>query len=204
MKKTTQNLPSEESLVARARGGSPDALAELACLHSPQIYRVSLTILRNHADAEDNVQDVFCKVHKNIHRFEGRSRFSSWLVRIAVNEALMKIRIRHSERMVFHVDMPKADSEHSPVLEIEDDRPDPERQYITSELAARAFHGLRPLLRQMFTLHATAGWTHRELAGAIGITVSTAKSRIFRARSQMQQRLHSIAKLSKESDVLVQ
>lgn len=191
MKKTTQNLQSEESLVTRARGGSSDALAELACLHSPQIYRVSLTILRNHADAEDNVQDVFCKAHKNIHRFEGRSRFSSWLVRIAVNEALMKIRSRRSERMVFHVDMPRPEGEYSPLLEIEDDRPDPERQYMTSELAARAFHGLRPLLRQMFTLHAAGGWTHRELAGAIGITVSTAKSRIFRARAQMQHRLNA-------------
>jgi RNA polymerase sigma-70 factor (ECF subfamily) len=147
--------------------------------------------LRNHADAEDNVQDVFYKAYKNIHRFEGRSRFSSWLVRITVNEALMKIRSRQSERILFHVDMPRTESEHSPVLEIEDDRPDPKRQYITRELAATAFHGLHPLLRQMFTLHAAGGWTHRELAGAIGITVSTAKSRIFRARAQMQQRLHA-------------
>ena len=157
MKKTTQNLKFEDSLVTTARGGSSDALAELACLHSPQIYRVSLTILRNHADAEDNVQDVFCKAHKNIHRFEGRSRFSSWLVRIAVNEALMKIRSRRSERMAFRVDMPRPEGEYSPLLEIEDDRPGPERQYMTSELAARAFHGLRPLLRQMFTLHAAGG-----------------------------------------------
>jgi RNA polymerase sigma-70 factor (ECF subfamily) len=139
-------------LITRARGGSSEAFTDLVCLHSPQIYRVSLTILRNHADAEDNVQDVFYKVYKDIHRFEGRSRFSSWLVHITVNEALMKIRSRQSERMLFHLNMPEG--EHSPVLEIEDDRPDPERQYITSELAARAFHGLHPLLRQMFTLHA--------------------------------------------------
>jgi RNA polymerase sigma-70 factor (ECF subfamily) len=137
------------------------------------------------------VQDVFYKAYKNIHRFEGRSRFSSWLVRITVNEALMKIRSRQSERLVFRIDIPRPEREHSAVLEIEDDRPDPERQFITSELAARAFHGLHPLLRHMFTLHAAGGWTHRELAGAIGITVSTAKSRIFRARAQMQQRLHA-------------
>ncbi len=191
MKNAAQNRQSEELLIARARGGSSEAFTKLVFLHSPQIYRVSLTILRNHADAEDNVQDVFYKVYKNIHRFEGRSRFSSWLVRITVNEALMKIRSRQSERLVFRIDIPRPEGEHSAVLEIEDDRPDPERQYITSELAATAFHGLHPLLRHMFTLHAAGGWTHRELAGAIGITVSTAKSRIFRARAQMQQRLHA-------------
>ena len=191
MKSADQNQQSEELLIARARCGNSEAFTELVCLHSPQIYRVSLTILRNHADAEDNVQDVFCKAYKNMHRFEGRSRFFSWLVRITINEALMKIRRRQSERMVFYVDMPRLEGEDSAVLEIEDDRPDPERQYISSELAARALHGLHPLLRQMFTLRAAGGWTYRELAGAIGITVSTAKSRIFRARAQMQQRLHA-------------
>jgi len=135
-------------------------------------------------DAEDNVQDVF-------YRFEGRSRFSSWLVRVTVNEALMKIRSRQSERTMSHVDLPTAEGEHSPVLEIADNRPDPERQYITSELAATAFHGLHPLPRQMFALHAAGGWTHRDLAGGIGMTVSTVKSRIFRARAQMQQCLQA-------------
>ena len=190
MKNAAQNQHSEE-IITRARGGNSEAFTDLVSLHSPQVYRVSLTILRNHADAEDNVQDVFCKAYKNMHRFEGRSRFFSWLVRITINEALMKIRRRQSERMVFYVDMPRPAGEDSPVLEIEDAHPGPERQYITSELTARALHGLHPLLRRMFTLRAAGGWTYRELAGAIGITVSTAKSRIFRARAQMQQRLHA-------------
>ena len=189
MKNPAQDRQSEKLLIARARGGNSEAFTDLVCLHSPQVYRVSLTILRNHADAEDNVQDVFCKAYKNIHRFEGRSRFFSWLARITVNEALMKIRRRRCERTVFYVDTPRPEGEDSPILEIEDGHPDPECQYITSELAGRALHGLHPLLRQMFTLRAAGGWTYRELAGAIGITVSTAKSRIFRARAQMQQRL---------------
>lgn len=191
VKNAAQNPQSEKSLIARARGGSSEAFTELVCLHSPQLYRVSLSILKNHADAEDNVQDVFYKACKNIHRFEERSRFSSWLVRITVNEALMKLRSRQSERMVFHADMPSPESKPGAVLEIKDDRPDPERRYINSELAATAFHGLHPLLKQAFVLHAAGGWTHRELAGAIGITVATAKSRIFRARAQMRQRLYA-------------
>ena len=189
--KNAQDLQSEELLVARARGGSSEAFSKLVRLHSPQIYSVSLAILRNHADAEDNVQDVLCKAYKNIHRFEGRSRFSSWVVRITINEALMKIRDRRSEPVVLHADMPTSNEEHSPVPEIEDGRPNAERQYIASELTAKAFHGLHPLIRKMFRLHAASGWTHRELAVAIGITISTAKSRISRARAQMRQRLHT-------------
>ena len=69
------------------------------------------------------MRDLFYEVYKNINRCEGRSRFSSWLVRITVNEALMKIRSRQSERMVFHIDMSRPEGEHSPILEIEDDRP---------------------------------------------------------------------------------
>lgn len=190
MKNADQNLQSEDLLIARAQGGSSEAFSKLVRLHSPQIYSVSLTILRNHADAEDNVQDVLFKAYKNIHRFEGRSRFSSWVVRITINEALMKIRDRHSEPVVLHADLPISDEEHSPVPEVEDSRPDAERQYIASELTAKAFRGLRPLIKQMFTLHAANGWTHRELAVAIGITTSTAKSRIFRAREHMRERLH--------------
>ena len=191
MENAKQNLQSEDSLIARARRGNSEAFSELVRMHWQHIYGVSARILKNHADAEDNVQDVLCKAYRNIHRFEGRSRFSSWLVRITINEALMKIRSRPSEHMVFHIDMPSPEGEHRPLSEIEDGRPNPERQYIVSELAVKAFQGLHPLLRKMFTMHTAGGWTHRELAGAMGITVSTSKSRIFRARARMQEQLHT-------------
>lgn len=190
MKSYREYTQADEPLIARARRGNSEAFSELVRMHSHLIYSVSLRILKNHADAEDNLQDVLCKVYKNIHRFEGRSRFSSWLVRIAINEALMKIRKQNYQCAAGQTALPGEEGEARRVLEIGDERPDPERQSITNELAARAIHGLHPLLRQMFTLHTVGGWTHRELAGAIGITVSTAKSRIFRARRQMQQRLH--------------
>jgi RNA polymerase sigma-70 factor, ECF subfamily len=179
----------EESLIARARSSNSDAFTELVNLHSPQIYRVSLNILRNHADAEDNTQDVLCKLFKNIHRFEGRSRFSTWLVRIAINEAFLKVRNRASKASMIHVDMSSPSAARSAILQIEDGNPDPERQCVSAELARRALNGLHPLVKRMFTLHIASGWTHRELAGAIGITTATAKSRIFRARRRMQQRL---------------
>lgn len=180
---------SEQSLIARARSNNPDAFTELVNLHYPQIYRVSLNILRNHADAEDNAQDVLCKLYRNIHRFEGRSRFSTWLVRIAINEAYIKVRARTSKPLLIHVDMSRASAESESILQIEDGHPDPERQCVSAELVEMALNGLPPLIKRMFTLHIASGWTHRELGCAIGIKTATAKSRIFRARTRMQQQL---------------
>jgi RNA polymerase sigma-70 factor, ECF subfamily len=192
VKATAQDAQFEDSLVAKARGGSSEAFSELIHLHSPMIYRVSMKMLKNHADAEDNLQNVFCRVHAHIHRFGGRSRFSTWLVRITINEALMKIRRQRCERLVFQSDMPRPKGEHAPVLEIEDVRPDPESQYITKELAAKAFHGLSSAFRDTFILCKAEGWTHRELAGAMGTSVQTIKSRIFRARARLQLQLQPV------------
>ncbi len=84
----------ENILVARAQSGSEDAFAELASKHSSQIYKCSLRILHNHEDAEDNLQNVLLQAFRNINSFESKSQFSTWLVRVAINEALMKLRKR--------------------------------------------------------------------------------------------------------------
>ena len=77
--------------------------------------------------------------------------------------------------------------------QIEDGSPDPERQCIAKELATIAFLGLRPLSRDTFILHKEEGWTSRELAGELGLTVETVKSRLFRARIHMRQQLNAVA-----------
>jgi RNA polymerase sigma-70 factor, ECF subfamily len=195
VKNAIRNLRSEESLVARARSGSSEAFTELVRLHSPQIYRVSLRILKNHADAEDNLQNAFCRAHGRIRGFEGRSRFSTWLTRITINEALMKIRSRRSERVVFHDDIPRPEGEQGPVLEVEDDSPNAERQCIANELAAKVFSGLHPSLASIFIRHKAEGWTQRELAEEMGTTVATVKSRIFRARTHLQQQLQPLCRI---------
>lgn len=191
----TSNLDytqDEGRLITRACRGNSEAFSELVQMHSPRIYLTSLKILKNHADAEDNLQDVLCKVYENIRRFKGRSRFSTWLVRITINEALMKIRKENSARAAGRTELSTQDSEHSFVLEIRDGCPDPERRYIAGDLAAKAFHGVHPSLRQTFILNKSEGWTQRELAAAMGIAVATVKSRIFRTRARMQHQLQAI------------
>lgn len=194
MKLDRQVAQTEESLITRARNGHTEAFSELVRMHSRQIYGVSLRMLKNHEDAEDNVQNVFCKAYDNLHQFEGHSRFSTWLVRIAINEALMKLRKQQSEKLTAQSDLTRNDGEESPVFDVEDVRPNPERQYINKELTTKAFRGLHPSLRDTFILHKAEGWTNRELAGAMGITVETVKSRIFRARIRMRQQLNALSK----------
>ncbi len=192
MKTNSENLPVKEPLVNRARLGSSEAFSELVRTHSKHIYCISLRILKNHADAEDNLQDVLCKVYKNIGLFRGHSRFSTWVVRITINEALMKIRKDNFARASGQTDLPAGYDENNLVPEIRDQHLDPERQYIVGDLAEKAFHGVHPSLRQMFILHKGEGWTHREVAAAMGIAVATVKSRIFRTRAQMRDHLQSI------------
>ncbi len=185
---TPSNLP-ERVLVARAQSGSEDAFTELVRRHSGQIYGLSLNMLRNREDAEDNLQNVLVKAFHHIDRFEGNSQFSTWLVRIAINEALMRLRKRNSERISDYQAGTGPDDEPRTFPEIEDTRQDPERQYMSKELARKAFRGLNPSLQDTFILQKAEGWTNRELAQALGITVSTVKSRVFRARVRLRQQL---------------
>ena len=178
---------SEGPLVKRAKNGSAEAFDELVRRHSPRVFGISLRVLRNEADAADNVQNVFCKAYENLAQFRGRSRFSTWLVRIALNEALIIIRRRRRERHMCVES--EAEGVRAHVAAKCDSRPDPERWLIAKELAEKAFGGMSPLLVETFIRNKTGGWTQRELAGEIGISLAAMKSRIFHAKQRMQEQL---------------
>src|SRR5215472_1324205 len=150
----TQSRVSERTLVAKAQAGNEEAFTELVRRHSGQVFGLSLNMLRNREDAEDNLQNVLVKAFHNITRFEGNSQFSTWLVRIAINEALMKLRKRNSERISDYQSTNESDEEML-FPEIEDTRQNPERQYMTKELARKAFRGLNPSLQDTFILQKT-------------------------------------------------
>lgn len=189
-------LKYKSQLLDEARAGSQEAFAELFRLHSSQIYTISLRMLKNHEDAEDNVQIVFFKAYDNLERFEGHSKLSTWLVRIAINEALMKMRKRRPEQFAQSAESTGWQEDDEMALEIQDMRADPERQYISKELASKACRDLHPSLRDTFLLYQTEGWTNRELAKTLGVSAETVKSRVFRARTRMRQRLHTLLKSS--------
>jgi RNA polymerase sigma-70 factor (ECF subfamily) len=184
---------TEAPLINQASRGSEEAFSELVRMHSRLIYSTSLGLLKNHADAEDNLQDVLCKAYKNIHRFQGRSRFATWLFRITINEALMKIRKGNCANRAGQTDPTAEPGQEDLALTIRDKCADPERQCIASDLASKAFRRVPPLLKQTFILYQGEGWTHRELAGAMGIAVATVKSRIFRTRAHVQRHLRALS-----------
>jgi RNA polymerase sigma-70 factor (ECF subfamily) len=186
---------SEGKLIAQARRGNHEAFTELVQKHSGKIYGVSLRMLKNREDAEDNVQNVLVKAYNNLGRFEGQSQFSTWLFRITINEALMKLRRHKPERFVNASFENGQDSgTYSNYPEIEDHRQNHEREYINRELAAKALQCLNPSLRHTFVLQKAEGWTNRELARAMGITVETVKSRVFRARTRSRRRLELLTR----------
>jgi RNA polymerase sigma-70 factor, ECF subfamily len=184
----------ESDLLARAKKGNEEAFTELVRRNWQMIYRVSRRVLKNHEDAEDNLQNVLFKVYKRLDGFEQTSRFSSWLFRVTFNEALMTLRRNRSRRQDCYVELSSLDADRRGVADLQDARVNNERRQMHRELASKAMHRLNPSLRLAFLLHKQEGWTHRELAKVLGITQATAKMRVFRARRQLRQELEMLAR----------
>lgn len=181
---------AERLLIEESRSGSSNALAGLVQMHSPRIYRWSLRILKNHADAEDNMQNVLCKMYIKIDTFKGQSRFSTWLFRMTINEALTEIRRSRPISDESGLSQPVCNDNCAP--NIQDRRADPEQQYAAKELLANAILGLHPPSAQLFFRHKSDGWTQRELADEMGISVTSVKARIFSAREFMRTRIRQL------------
>jgi RNA polymerase sigma-70 factor (ECF subfamily) len=183
----------ESDLLRLVREGSDEAFAELVGRHSPFIYRLSKRILKNHEDAEDTLQNVLFKVHQHLDHFDGRSRFSTWLFRVTFNEALMTLRRNRSGRREISVDTRTVDGDALGVCDIRDLHENNEQEYMNRELASKALLRLNPVLRCAFLLHKREGWTHQEMADELGISVKTAKSRVFRARRRLREELETLS-----------
>jgi RNA polymerase sigma-70 factor (ECF subfamily) len=123
----------EGSLVAAAKAGDLNAFQELVSRYEAKIYRLSWNITRNKEDAEDSMQDAFLKAFQHLDGFEGGSRFYTWLVRIAVNEALMKLRKRRPNQI--SLDEPVVtDGDDLMPRDLQDWGPSPEQRYARTEL----------------------------------------------------------------------
>ena len=181
---------SENELLAMARAGNEEAFTALVRQNSPMIYKISRRVLKNHEDAEDTTQNVLIKAYQRLDSFDGHSRFSTWLFRVAFNEALMTIRRNRSRRRDCVVDLSVVDSGGArAVSDFQDRSESSERNYVNRDLAAKAMLRLTPVLRAAFLLHKREGWTHKEMAEELGISAETAKSRVYRARRQLREEM---------------
>lgn len=182
------SLPENE-LLALARAGNEEAFTVLVRQHSPMIYKISRRVLKNHEDAEDTLQNVLIKAYQRLGTFDGHSRFSTWLFRVAFNEALMTIRRNRSRRQDCLVDLSVMDNGCRGVSDLQDRSENSERNYVNRDLAVKAMLRLNPVLRAAFLLHKREGWTHKEMAEELGISAETAKSRVYRARRQLREEM---------------
>ncbi len=197
--KNAAAIKSEAALIGLARSGNADAFAELSTRHNMQVYRVSLKMLKNREDAEDNLQNTMFKAFRRIKQFNRESQFSTWLVRIAINEALMFLRSRRNRKIQ---DITHVTKEGETVrMELSDPTTNPEREYMNKELASKVLEELSPALKTIFLLHKIEGWTNSEMAEKFGLPSQRVKHRVFRARTILRKKLASLSAAGDEREI---
>ncbi|MHB1021088.1 MAG: sigma-70 family RNA polymerase sigma factor [Acidobacteriaceae bacterium] len=187
----TEEIHPDVALVARAKAGDVSAFEQLVRQYDRQIFRIAQHITQNREDAEDIVQDAFLKAYEKLDQFQGNSKFYTWLVRIAVNESLMRLRKRRTGKMV-SIDEDVETEEGSMPRDLADWSPNPEQLYGQSELGdilRKTIHGLPPGFRTVFVLRDVENLSTEETAEMLGLSVPAVKSRLLRARLQLRERL---------------
>jgi RNA polymerase sigma-70 factor (ECF subfamily) len=185
-------LPRDESvLVNEAKAGDYSAFEELVNRYEKKIYRLGMNITGNQEDAEDVLQEAFLKAFEHLPDFRADSRFYTWVVRIAVNQALMKLRKRRTSR---EVPMEDSVGENGEVIvhEFADWKPNPEQQYAQAELEGilqGAVNNLPPGFRTVFYLRDVEGLSTEETAEMLNLSVGAVKARLFRARLRLRDEL---------------
>jgi RNA polymerase sigma-70 factor (ECF subfamily) len=191
------HLENEATLVAEAKEGNAEAFTVLVNQYERNIFRLALNITSNKEDAEDVLQETFLKAYTHLGRFQGNSRFYIWVVRIAVNESLMKLRKRRSDRQVSLDEKLETDDDGLLPREIVDWGDNPEQRYAKTEwqeILAEATQTLEPAFRTVFTLRDVEQLSTEETAEALGLSVPAVKSRLLRARLKLRQRLNKYFK----------
>jgi RNA polymerase sigma-70 factor (ECF subfamily) len=179
------------ALVERVRAGDVSAYDELVRKYERQIFRIAQHITQNREDAEDVMQDAFLKAYQKLDQFQGNSKFYTWLVRIAVNESLMRLRKRRTGKMV-SIDEDVETEEGSVPRDLADWAPDPEQNYTQAEMGRileKTIKGLPAGFRVVFELRDVQGLSTEDTAEALGLSVPAVKSRLLRARLQLRERL---------------
>jgi RNA polymerase sigma-70 factor (ECF subfamily) len=167
------------------------AFTELVNHYERKIYRLAKHITQNEEDAEDVLQETFLKAYEHLDTFQGNSKFYTWIVRIGVNEALMKLRKRKGDRTV-PLDQPVDTGEEMVAREIAVWEDNPEERYSREEMREildTAVESLKPDFRTVFVLRDIEELSTEETAEALGISVPAVKSRLLRARLALREKL---------------
>ena len=178
--------PAEAELVERARAGDAAAIEVLVRRHNRLLFRTARAILRDDAEAEDVVQETYLRAFRALASFRGESSFSTWLTRIAANQALMRLRRATRADKVIPIDHHNGAS----LMEgVEDEAAGPERAAMGAEmrgLLERRIDALPDLYRAVFVMRAVEELSVEETAAALGLPEATVRTRFFRARALLR------------------
>jgi RNA polymerase sigma-70 factor (ECF subfamily) len=186
----------EDRLVLAAQSGDGLAFAELTQRHSQLLLRTIYRIVNSWEDAEDILQETLLKAFVRIKTFEGRSRVSTWLTRIAINSALMALRKRRAPCSEIAIDSSCNDDHNGIQFQLQDARDNPEQLYWKNEKTASldaAIARLHPNLRIVIELQREHEYSGEELAQSLGISLAAVKSRLLRARTALRESLQDLA-----------
>ena len=176
-------------LLTEARAGSDAAFEEIQRFYSPRLYRRIHSIIRNREDAEDALQDTFLRAFAALNSFQGRSQFSTWLMKIAINTALMAIRRRRARPEVSFE--PRSDhGDEIASLDIVDKALNPEQVCIRKQQhynMARAIERLDPKSRSAVAIWVSKDCSMKEAAESLNVSVASVKARLHRARKRLSR-----------------
>jgi RNA polymerase sigma-70 factor (ECF subfamily) len=181
---------SDAELVELARHACDEAFGELVRRHWGKCLKVAASYLRNTTDAEDQVQNACLKAYEHLDQYQGEAEFATWLARIVANQCLMSLRMGRRIRFLY-LDDTAAEQRFVPI-QLTNQAPDPENELEDSEMRHVVRDEIRrmpPLLRKVMLLRDIDGLPMNDVAGRLGITISAAKSRLVRARTELRSRM---------------
>ncbi len=178
-------------LVQASKNGDVAAFEQLVKRYDRKLFRIAQSVTHNQEDSQDAVQETFLKAYQHLAEFRGDSQFSTWLIRITLNQSLMKLRKQRATREVsLHEDFGTEDMFPREVI---DWAPNAEELYSVSELRdilLKTIKELRPILRAVFVLQDLEGLSTDQTAEVMNLSQSAVKSRLWRARLQLRERLN--------------
>jgi RNA polymerase sigma-70 factor (ECF subfamily) len=184
-------LRDESRMIAAILAGDGQLFHELIRPYERRVYAMALSFLHNEADAEDAAQEAFLKAFRNLSSFRGDARFGTWLTSIALNEARSRIRRRDAVKME-SLDEPADEEGHTSPAQLRDWKEIPSEALERKEvrhLLRKAVTALPMIYREVFQLRDIEQMSVNEAAAALGITISSVKVRLHRARMMLQKHL---------------
>jgi len=186
---------SEQQLVERAKNGDTKAFEELMKRTQTNIYNLGLRLLGNKEDAADIMQETYINAYENLNKFEGKSSFSTWLYRIATNNALMKLRKEKNKKI--SIDEIKKIGDKTYKRDISDWSENPSSYFKSNELKEvlqQAINSLPPKYKSVFILHDIEGIPISEVASILSLSIPAVKTRVHRSRMFLREKISEYIK----------